>query len=637
MINNPLFITEYELPIERGEFRFIHNRKVTFSGAYEINEKAWLKIKIPRSLGAKRVSMNIYDDNNNDIASYQLKYNDNTPSFDLYDIKIPIDMLGVGLYFFSIEIHGISGALYALKDGNSLSFARHKESLFQLSVSDFKYDSPDLYLGGIIYHVFVDRFNRGGNVPKKKGSIYVNDWDSPIPEIPEYPGAPLKNNYFYGGTLIGIINKLEYLKSLGVSIIYLSPIFDSPSNHKYDTGDYMRVDASFGGERALVDLIKKAKRFGIYIILDGVFNHTGDDSVYFNRYGNYNSLGAYQSLNSPYYEWYDFKNHPDDYTSWWGIKILPRINPDIEKCRDFFVGNGGVIEKYTKIGIAGFRLDVVDELSDSFVSSIKAKMNEYNKNSLLYGEVWEDASNKISYGARKRYYLGTELDGVMNYPLRVGIIEFLRSGKTEKLRYALLDVIQNAPKRIRDMQMNILGTHDTERIITALGGESSLGKTNAYLSKTKMSGEEYELSKKRLACAYTILATLPGIPSIYYGDEAGVEGYGDPFNRLAFPWNKEDEEILDFYKKIGKIRIGHKVYGCGEFSLLHLSSEVLVFSRYSKNSVYLTVINNSKDEIIVEISAPSRALISGKQDLLYKISSYTPEIIKTSRNATLKF
>lgn len=637
MLFNPLLVTERESLLGNGEFCFFHNQKATLSGAYEIDEKAKLNIKIPRSLGAKRVTLNLYDENNRALVSLSGKYKDNTHTFDIFDIHIPIDMLGVGLYFFSIEIFGISGRSYAIKEGNRLRFSLSKDSLFQLSVSDFKYEVADTHLGGIIYHVFVDRFNRGGNAPIKEGTVFVDNWNSPIPEIPEYPGAPLKNNYFYGGTLIGITKKLEYLQSLGVSIIYLSPIFDSSSNHKYDTGDYMRVDESFGGDRALANLIKKAKSLGIYIILDGVFNHTGADSVYFNRYGNYSSIGAYQSKDSVYYPWYDFQEYPNKYTSWWGIEILPRINPNVAECGNFFVGDGGVIEKYAKMGVSGFRLDVVDELSDEFVESIKAKLNEYNKKSILYGEVWEDASNKIAYGTRKKYYLGSELDGVMNYPLRQGIIDFLRSGKTERLRYAILDVTQNAPKRIRDMQMNIIGTHDTERIITVLGGESSVGKNNAYLAQKRMSEEEYSIGKKRLLCAYAILATLPGIPSIYYGDEVGMEGYGDPFNRLTFPWSKEDKEILDFYKKIGKIRRGHKIYVSGDFNLLYLSSDLLIFSRYNKNYAYITVINNSENEIDIEISTPSLSLINNEKTSRYKIPGVTSEIIKTTRNATLKF
>lgn len=638
MESNPFYITDEQFPWGRGEFYFFHGKAKTRSGAYEIQESARLVLKIPRSLGTSCVTVNIFsEDKQERLLSIKAKYKDYVGNYDVYQLGLPIRKIGVGLYYFNVEIIGIVGTVYAQKRNGGISFFRCGEPSFQLSVSDFKYRAPVRYQGGIIYHVFVDRFCRGKGAPIKKDAIFVEDWYAPIPEFPEYPGAALKNNYFYGGTLWGISEKLSYIKSLGVNIIYLSPIFDSPSNHKYDTGDYMSVDEGFGGDFALSYLIKKAKTLGIYVILDGVFNHTGADSLYFNRYGNYESIGAYQSKSSNYYSWYEFIDYPDKYTSWWGIDILPRINPDIPHCRDFFVGNGGVVEKYAKMGISGFRLDVSDELSDSFIASIKEKLNEYNQESLLYGEVWEDASNKVAYGKRKRYYLGHELDGVMNYPVRRGIIDFLRNQRTESLFYALTDVTDNAPKRIRDIQMNLIGTHDTERIITALGGESPFEKTNEYLSKKKMSPVEYQVGKTRLLLAYTILATLPGIPSVFYGDEVGLEGYSDPFNRATFPFLKEDKEILDFFKKIGKIRRENNIYKCGEFELLYLTENLLIFSRYDKKNSYLTVINNGNNEINITTSGSSTSLINKQKAKKHKIASGSSEIIKTIKNSYIEF
>lgn len=638
MISNPFRITESESLIDGGDICFFHNKKATQSGAFELQEKAGLELKIPRSLGTKSIKINIFtEDRQKLVLSVYTKYKDSVLNFDIYDAHLPIDNIGVGLYFFNVEIYGIVGTTYASKANDGLSFSKNSYPQLQLSVSDFKYKIPQKHLGGIIYHIFVDRFSRGKKTETKEGDVFIEDWNAPIPEFPEYPGAPLKNNYFYGGSLWGISEKLDYISALGVSAIYLSPIFDSASNHKYDTGDYMQVDKAFGGDEALSHLIKKAKKLGISIILDGVFNHTGADSIYFNRYGKYKSLGAYQSPKSQYYSWYDFKEYPNSYTSWWGIEILPRINPDASECRSFFVGKGGVIEKYSRMGISGIRLDVADELSDEFIEEIKAKLNEYDSESVLYGEVWEDASNKIAYDKRKKYYLGTELDGVMNYPVRRGIIDFLSRGATDTLRYALTDVTENAPKRIRDIQMNLIGTHDTERIITVLGGESSIGKTNKYLSEKKMNSEEYALGKQRLLLAYTILATLPGIPAIFYGDEAGLEGYSDPFNRRTFPWENEDKEILDFYQKIGKIRREHTVYKDGEFKLLHLTPDLLIFSRSDDKHAYVTVINNSRLDVDISLSRSALSLIEGKKSTRHKILGGASAIFKTTKNTILQF
>ncbi|HBJ19461.1 MAG TPA: hypothetical protein DDY70_06995, partial [Clostridiales bacterium] len=344
--------------------------------------------------------------------------------------------------------------------------------------------------------------------------------------------------------------------------------------------------------------------------LDGVFNHTGADSVYFNKKGRYPTLGAWQSKDSPYYDWYDFQHFPDRYTAWWGIPILPRIHPDRPSCRRFFTGDGGVIPHYAALGVAGFRLDVADELSDDFIADIKKTLTKQNPAATLYGEVWEDASNKIAYDARKRYYLGEELDGVMNYPLRTGLISYIKEGKTDALSYALLTVTANAPKRIADAQMNLLGTHDTERVLTVLGGVEGDGLPNEELATLRMSTEQRDIARERLKMAYTALATLPGIPTVYYGDEAGLEGYHDPFNRMPFPWGREDGELLAHYRTLGAIRHKYAVYREGELVLLHLDEKLLVFARIGQGGVFLTAVNRSDMPRVFSFSKKGRELFS---------------------------
>ena len=632
-MNNLFRISEKE-EFDKGEIFFLHNNKETLSSAYEIQEKASIKLKIPRAISVTSAKLQfLIDSDKNRLSPIDFVWSDIEFGYDVYQAILPLRNLGRGIYFLSICLQTICGEMFAEKKNGILCFSKIKpRASLQLTVSDFKYLPPNAQYGGIIYHIFIDRFYRGKNTPAKDGAHLVDNWYAPIPEYPEFPGAPLKNNYFYGGDLWGVADKLDYIKSLGVTILYLSPIFESPSNHKYDTADYMHVDKMFGGDGALINLIKKAKKKGISIILDGVFNHTGDDSVYFNKYGKYSEIGAYQSKKSRYYPWYNFHSFPNEYSAWWGIEILPKINTDLSECKSFFAGENGVIDKYAKMGILGFRLDVADELSDTFISSIKESLNERNSTSILYGEVWEDASNKIAYGKLKNYYLGNELDGVMNYPLRDGIISFLRDFETEKLLYALTEVTFNAPKRIRDAQMNILGTHDTERIITVLGGESSTGKSNDYLSTLKMNEQEYEKGRRRLLMGATALFTLPGIPCIFYGDEAGLEGYKDPFNRRTFPWNNIDSIIIAHYRKLAKIRIENKVYRDGDFKLIYLCNGILVFERIDKYNSYITVLNNTEKELTVRLSRVSESLFDMKKSDTFKIESETSSVIKANRN-----
>ncbi len=635
---NSQHFTVVEMSNNRAEYEYIHNGKCGISTAFEIKEKAEIKLNIPRALGTTNAYMEIYDEN---VSSYLFEIEGEwcgiDGKYDCYIFEINREHLGAGLYFIRPRLSVLGTTLFGHKWAGGVYFDYKSEltNMMQLSLCDFKYTEPKKIRGGVIYHIFVDRFRRGGICEIPDGARVVRGEWKIVAEYPEYPGATLYNNTFFGGTLWGIIEKLEFIKSLGTTAIYLSPIFRATSNHKYDTADYMTIDPIFGGEPAFKALIKAAKEMEIEIILDGVFNHTGSDSIYFNRYGRYQQTGAYQSRRSKYFDWYDFQQFPNKYTSWWGIDILPRINPDIPSCREYFVGEGGVIDKYTKMGIYGFRLDVADELSDDFISKIKERLSG-SEDKILYGEVWEDASNKSSYGHRRHYYLGRELDGVMNYPLRTGIIDYLTGKGTGSLYYALTDVTDNAPEHILHNQMNLLGTHDTERILTMLGGEDVSGFNNHKLARHRMDPGRRNFAVKRLICAYTILATVPGIPTVFYGDEAGLEGYKDPFNRMPFPWGKEEIRLLEHYKKIGRIRSENKVFECGNFKLLHLDESILVFKRSDGKNDFVTIVNNSEGEISLSFNREGLDLLNDLLSDSFVISSYSASVIKLPTDSTLE-
>ena len=639
MISDKFQISSEEAKSGKGRIKFKHGNTASESGAFEKDKRKNIILSIPKSLMSNSVYLRIFNEDNTVlIKEIDMKFKDVCGSSEIYETRVnDLSELEVGLYYIELVALSLEYTFYGFMRCGEIYFKteRSKPNI-QILISDFKYKESDIF-GGIIYHVFVDRFARSSSDPKiRNDARYIPDWNAEIPEFQKYPGEPIKNDYFYGGDLYGIVKKLGHLESLGVTTIYLSPIFESPSNHKYDTADYMSVDEGFGGDKALRCLITKAKEKNIGIILDGVFNHTGSDSIYFNKNGRYAAVGAYQSKDSVYYPWYKFYKYPSEYETWWGIQILPKIDTNNPCCREFFVGENGVISKYRDMGIAGFRLDVVDELSDSFVRDIKSRLSENNNASMLYGEVWEDASNKIAYGKRKRYYLGEELDGVMNYPLREGIIEYIKYKKIEKLLYALTEVIQNAPKRIRDAQMNILGTHDTERILTALGRQNEKSHSNEELSMLRLSESELKASIKKLKGAYTVIATLPGIPCIYYGDEAGLEGYNDPFNRRTYPWQNENKELLEHYKRIGSIRRKNSIYKKGEFRLLYLTIDILLFVRYNKGkSAYFTLLNNSKEDITVSFSSVAYSLIDSIYTSSARVAPETAAIFKSDKYTTV--
>ena len=477
--------------------------------------------------------------------------------------------------------------------------------------ADFK--TPEKYYGTTMYHIFVDRFAKSAKpLPTRADALLRDDWDTGIPEFAPYPGAPLKNNQFFGGSLWGVIEKLDYLESLSVNCIYLSPIFKAYSNHKYDTGNYLEIDEMFGGKEAFDALICECKKRGIKVILDGVFNHTGDDSIYFNRYGNYDSLGAYQSEKSPYFRWFKFIHFPKKYECWWGIDILPRLDHTAEDCREYFVGKSGVCENYINQGINGWRLDVADELSDTFLDSLRDVVKKADEDAIVIGEVWENAAEKVAYGSRRRYLRGKQLDSVMNYPTKNAIIQYIKSGDCAMLYNTVTELYSCYPRAVCDCLMNLLGTHDTERILTALVGRSAEGLSNEELSKLRMNESQKAYAVAMLKIASAIQYTLYGFPSVFYGDEAGIEGYRDPFCRMPFPWGNECKELTEHYKALGKIRKEHSVYAGGDFRVIEHNGGLFAFVRENKDEKLLTVASRVSFPIKFEIQGKWRDTISGE-------------------------
>ena len=502
-----------------------------------------------------------------------------------FEIKLKFN---VGLYFYFFKID--SGEFISQ---NKLIFGEIMSNIipFQLTVYKKEYVVPNWFLGGIMYQIFPDRFNRStANKQLPTGKVFHENWsDEPIYE-PNKDGKIL-NNDFFGGDLQGIREKLGYLSELGVTVIYLNPIFKAYSNHRYDTGDYMQIDPVLGNEKDFIALIRDAESYGIKIVLDGVFNHTGDDSVYFNKYGNYDSVGAYQSKDSKYYDWYDFIDYPNEYDSWWGIKTLPSLNEKCDRYVDFITGANGVIEKYTNLGVGGWRLDVVDELPSEFVKKIRNSVKKSNENAVIIGEVWEDASNKISYGKRREYFQGEELDSVMNYPLKNAILSFVNGKGVSELISTIRLQIDHYPSAVLNSLMNILSTHDTMRLINALSGVDYKGMTKSQIAKIKSSDFDYFTTLFKVKAASLLQFTLCGVPCVYYGDEVGLDGGFDPLNRRTFPWGKENGELCNWYKKLAEIRRSYSAFSKGEFKEVYSSNGMFIFRRVDENCDILVAVN----------------------------------------------
>ena len=588
--------------IQFQKFSQHSGKDVSRLGAFPYGEVLRMVVTTPRALGATAVVLRLCRDGHADTDTpFSYMGCEDLTQVDRFELCLDTASLCAdkpsGLFYYELLLVRGADTLFSHTQNNvDYTFERHSDSRFRLLVHEASFAPPAWFGEGVMYHVFVDRFCRGeGEVDLQAGrgqrpAILDENWESGIPEFPPYPGAPLANNVFFGGNLWGVAQKLDYLQALGVKVIYLSPIFKAYSNHKYDTGDYMTIDPGFGGEAAFQHLLAEAQKYGMKVILDGVFNHTGDDSIYFNRYGTYDTVGAYQSEDSPYADWYKFRHFPDEFESWWGIPILPKLNPDAKACRTYFTGKNGVCAHYARMGLGGWRLDVADELSDRFLDELRTSVKEASAGeAVIIGEVWENAADKIAYGYRRRYFQGKQLDSVMNYPVRSGILAFVKDRDAQVLYDTLTELYGSYPRAVSDTLMNLLGTHDTERILTVLGSApEDMELPNHVLAHASLSTPRREMALRLLGMAAMLQFTVFGIPSVYYGDEVGMEGYHDPFCRFPYPWHEVEgpnvqdyrTELLDFYRQLGELRKSSAFHG-GDFDILFHDSHTIAYTRTS--------------------------------------------------------
>ncbi|AXB82203.1 4-alpha-glucanotransferase [Megasphaera hexanoica] len=443
---------------------------------------------------------------------------------------------------------------------------------FQITVYDKNAHTPDWFKHAIVYQIFPDRFCRGRmdwqHLAGKPGAVIHSSWDDRPYYCKNTETGDVVQYDFFGGDLAGIGKKLDYLADLGVTAIYLNPVFESCSNHRYGTGDYHRIDPFLGTNDEFSALCEKARKRGIRIILDGVFSHTGADSIYFNRFGHYPSLGAYQSKESPYYEWYRFTDYPDDYESWWGVKDLPDVEETTPSYMDFIIRSENSVLKYwLGQGISGWRLDVIDELPVPFLRSFYHTLKEENPDAVLIGEVWEDASNKIAYSEQREYLCGYDIDSAMNYALRAMAVAFVLGQKDGgRLGRELMQLVENYPPENWYAMLNLISSHDIERILTV-----------CQSSDADVRGESVAMGRVKLLMAWQM--TMPGAPCIYYGDEAGLTGGKDPDNRRTYPWGHENMSLLRWVKRLTALRRKHDALQTGRFIPLYSKGDVYVYCR----------------------------------------------------------
>lgn len=573
------------------------NFKIIPINNIESGKKYKVSMEIPIELGWID-NVNFIVEEGNKIFAHKLNHQKNENGLALFESEVFLETKAIYRYYFSYFVDGMQ---HFCKKENLVDNYIIRDEMWKMSVN---FSVPDWAKGKIMYHIFVDRYNRGSKESLKempRRTIYKSLDDQMIVG-PNKDG--IWNADFYGGDLQGIIEKLDYIKSLGVSILYLSPIVHSQSNHRYDASDYENVDPYAGCNEDLALLCEIAHQKGMKVVLDAVFNHTGNDSKYFNEYNSFDTIGAFQSKDSPYYSFY--KKHDVEgktyFHYWWGMTNLPVCDGYSKTWQDYILSENRVIDKWFKLGIDGLRLDVADELTDDFIEKIRIAVKRNKEDGFILGEVWKNPMRM------NRGYIesGKGMDSVMNYSLIDALIRYFKYGDVNKLSYIIKDIKNEYPTDTINTLMNFTSTHDISRAINLFSSNDfneyaewawDLKNNDLnYCKNFKLTKEQYELGKDIYQAYVWVLTFMPGIFSIFYGDEVGLQGLGNLANRKPFPWNREDINLLNYFKEIGNIRQKESFLQEAELNILDINKNYLMFERIGDEEKALIAINRTNLE-----------------------------------------
>lgn len=543
-----------------------------------------LHIQIPVSCQTVHVELLLLREDGTPEREVPMQKQSETELYECFGCTFSLEQAGLYFYCFRITTKNEQFRLY--KQGNDTNM--EAGDLWQLGCVEEKWAVPEALQGAVMYQIFPDRFYQAGvcNCAEKLQPYWVHEDRQDVPVyLPNERGEVL-NNDFYGGNLRGIREKLPYLHELGVEILYLNPIFMAFSTHRYDTYDYKRIDPMLGTEQDFTELCDAAHALGMKVVLDGVFSHVGDRSPYFQS--------AISNPDSPYRNWFQFRHYPDVYESWWGITTLPCVDKSNEDFIRYIIEDeDSVLAHWLRLGADGYRLDVVDELPDAFLQRLRTRLRELKPDAILIGEVWEDASNKIAYGVRRRYFTARQLDSVMNYPWQKAILRYVRGEDGgEALGERIMTLAENYPPDVLCAVMNILSTHDTPRALTALIDPTDADR--AELAKRHMDAPTRARALHLLRMAAFLQFMLPGAPCIYYGDEAGMDGYRDPFNRRFYPWGEEDESLQAFYASLAQLKKENPALRRGDVTVLEAGNGRVLFLRRWEGQTFAVCCNRSE-------------------------------------------
>lgn len=577
----------------------------------------------------------------------------------IYDMKKIATQDGSDIWSTSIVLdeNGMYGYTFLLNDmlqygddarpGNTGAIVLRGAKPFQLTVSTEDYHTPDWAKEAIAYQIFPDRFYNGDKsndnartTARGYQPIQHRSWDE-LPanhsKTPAKDGDTQDCNDFFGGDLAGITAKLDYLKELGVTAIYVNPMMSGCSNHRYDTVDYSSIDPLLGNMEDFKKLVAEMDKRGMHLIMDGVFNHVGDDSIYFDRYGKYKWVGAYEywsrvydlmndkgmgeaaakeeakkqltaegQVFSPYHweNWFEIKNKKTkdemgekySYHDWQGYSsLVPFSDKDFLDGKSslseyLLYGNNAVITKWFQDGLSSWRLDVAKEIPAEFWKNVRQEVKKLKttkgEEPMLLGEIWQDGT---------QFLTGDQFDSVMNYKLSFAVGDlFLNRGDAKAADDELKILQQNYPREALYDLMNIVDSHDTIRAIYKFGGGQE------SVPQASLADFDYELGKARLKLSAAFILGYPGMPTFFYGDEAGVYGSADPDCRRAYPWGKEDKDLIAYYKQVMGVRNAHKqLFAHGDVNTLKAEGDIFAYARTKGDEAAIVALNRGKAQQVV--------------------------------------
>ena len=587
---------------------------------------------------------------NDERIEMEKLYNDRL--FDYYETFV---QLGTEQVFYYFEIHCGQMVCYY----NNVGLCNSVEEYYNFTMTP-GFHTPDWAKGAIFYQIYVDRFYNGdrSNDVEDNEYIYIGEGTSKVTDWNKYPAA-MGVREFYGGDIAGVMQKLDYLQDLGVEVIYLNPIFVSPSNHKYDIQDYDYVDPHFGrivkdeGEllqkdeqgnwksdpdypnkaasryicrvtdkenleasnRLFAEFVEEVHRRGMKVILDGVFNHCGSFNKWLDRECIYENAegyekGAYVSEDSPYNTFFKFREHQwpynPHYDGWWGHDTLPKLNYEESPALFDYIMHVGRKWVSPPYNVDGWRLDVAADLGQSgeynhyFWKEFRRNVKEANPNALILAE---------HYGDPTEWLKGDEWDTVMNYDAFMEPLTWFLTGVEKHSDEYRQDQLGNPDSFFGSMRhfmtrfhtqslqvaMNELSNHDHSRFLT---------RTNRKVGRTAYLGPEAAnegVDKAIMRLAVMIQMTWPGAPTIYYGDEAGLCGWTDPDNRRAYPWGREDQDLIDFHKEIIRVHKDYQAMKTGSIMFLHGQYQFISYGRFNEQDKFVIAINSGDQPVSVEL------------------------------------